>query len=137
VDRSAARAIVGRVHADDVAEGPAEGAEAGEPDVHADVGDAAARLAQQEHGALHAPALEVAVGRLAESGAKRADEVRLGDARDLGQGGDVEGLGVGAVDRVAGAEHAPVPLLDGPAHRGPFCRLTPRWVTRASAETAR
>src|SRR5881396_435941 len=63
--------------ADDLAEGAAEGAEAVEADIEADVGHAAVGLAQQEHGALDAPALEVAVGSLAEGGVEGADEVRL------------------------------------------------------------
>jgi hypothetical protein len=80
-----------------------ERAEAGEADVQADVGHAAVGLAQKEHGAFEPAALQVAVRRLAEGGAERANEVGLGGARDSGQGRHVEGLGVGAVDRVAGA----------------------------------
>ena len=71
--------ICGRRLADDVAERPAERPQAGEPDVEADVGHAAVGLAQQEHRPLDPPALQIAVRRLAERGAKRPDEVRLRD----------------------------------------------------------
>src|SRR3954451_14050871 len=80
--RLGARAVRARRLADDLAEGPAERAEAAEADVEADVGDAAIGLDEQEHRPLDAPALEVAVRRLAEGGAEGADEVRLRDVRD-------------------------------------------------------
>src|SRR5919199_146658 len=75
-------AVVGRRLAHDVAERPAEGAQAGETNVEADVRYATVRLAQQEHRALDSPPLQVAVRRLAEGVPKRADEVGLGDQRD-------------------------------------------------------
>jgi hypothetical protein len=56
--------------------------------------------------------------RLAESGAKDPDEMRLRDAGDPRQGRDVKRLGVIAVHRVAGAQHAAVGLFDGSAHGG-------------------
>jgi hypothetical protein len=56
------------------------------------------------------------VRRLAERLLEGPDEVRLGDAGDVGQRGDVERLGVGAIHRVARAEQPAVPLLDGAAH---------------------
>src|SRR5687768_15863566 len=76
--------------AHDRGEGAAEGPEAGEPDVEADLGDAAVGLAQEEHRALDATALQIAVRRLAEGRAEYADEVRLGDDRDPRQRRDVE-----------------------------------------------
>ena len=88
-----------------------------EADVEADVGDAAVGLAQEEHRALDAPPLEVAVRRLAEHGAEAAAEVRLGHVGDGGDGADVERLGVGAVHGVAGAQEAPVEVLDVATHR--------------------
>src|SRR6202040_2152995 len=94
----------------------AEGTEAGETDVEADIGDAAVALAQQEHRALDPAPLEVAVRRLAEGRAEGPDEVRLGDAGDPGERGDVERLGVAAVHRVARAEQPAVDLLDAAAH---------------------
>src|SRR2546430_9178286 len=112
----AASPIVGRGLAHDLAECAAEGAEAVEAHVEADVGDAPLGSAQQVHGPLHAPALQVAVRRLAERGSECADEVGVGDVGDFGQTGDVQGLRVDAVDRVAGAEHATVELLDGKGH---------------------
>ena len=54
--------------------------------------------------------------RLPEDGAEAADEVRLGDMGHRGHGADVERLGVGAVHGVAGAQQAPVQILDFPAH---------------------
>src|SRR3974390_1233443 len=64
--RLAASAVGGRGGADHAGEGAAEGAEAGETDLHADLGHAAVGLAQEVHRALDAPALQVAVRRLAE-----------------------------------------------------------------------
>src|SRR3954464_6552840 len=59
-------AVLARRLAEDRAERAAERAEAGEAHVEADLGHAAVGLAQQEHRALDAPALQVAVRRLAE-----------------------------------------------------------------------
>jgi len=56
------------------------------------------------------------VGCLAEGRMKGPDEVGVGDMGDFGQAGDIEGLRVGPVDCVAGAEHAPVELLYGEGH---------------------
>src|SRR3712207_310032 len=83
-DRPAAAVARGRF-ADDVAERAAERPEAREADVEADVGDAAVGGPQQEHGALDAPALEVAVRRLAEGRAGGADEVRLRGVGEIGR----------------------------------------------------
>src|SRR3954465_13260264 len=58
--------------ADDLLERAAERAQAGEPDLEADVGDAQVALAQRSHGAFDAAALQVAVRRLAERRAERA-----------------------------------------------------------------
>src|SRR3712207_2059421 len=85
-----APAIGGRRIADDRRKGAAERAEAGEADVEADLGDAAVGLAQKEHRALHPAPLEVPVRGLAEGRTKDADEVRLGDVRDLRQRRDVK-----------------------------------------------
>src|ERR1700712_1699724 len=101
VVRDAPPAIAGRRLADDGAEGPAERPEAREADVEADLGHAAVGLPEQEQRALHAPALQVAVRRLAEGVAEGADEVRLGDVGDAREGGDVEGARIAAVHRVA------------------------------------
>ena len=97
-------------------ERPAEGAEAAEADVEADVGDAAFGLAQEEHRALHATPLEVPMRRLPEDGPKAADEVRHGDIGHRGHRGDVERLGVRAVHGVPGTQQATVQVLDVPAH---------------------
>src|SRR5215212_7690220 len=72
-------AVLARRAADDLAERAAERPQAGEADVEADLGDAAVGVAQQRHRALDAPALQIAVRRLAERLAEGADEVRLGD----------------------------------------------------------
>ena len=116
-DRSMPRAVARRGLANDLAEDAAERPQAGEADVHADVGDAAVGLAQEEHRALHPPALQIPMRRLPEDGSEGADEVRLGDMRHRGHGTNIERLGVGAVHRVAGAQEAPVQILDVPAHR--------------------
>src|SRR5712692_281782 len=133
-----AGAIVGRVDADDVAKSTAEGAEAPEPDVEADVGDAPRGLAQQEHGPLDPPALQVSVRSLAKGRAESPDEVRLGDARHASQGRDVERLRVGSVDRIAGAEHAAVEFLDGTGHRPILPALTaPKVESKIAASVTR
>ena len=111
-----ARAVVRRRLADDLPEHAAERPQAGEADIHADVGHAAVRLAQKEHRALHPPPLQVAVRRLPEDGAEAADEVRLGDEGHRGHGADVERLGIGAVHRIAGAQQSPVQILGFATH---------------------
>src|SRR3954469_19986716 len=63
--RRAAAVLRGRL-ADDRPERPAERAQAAEADVERDLGHARVRLAQQRHGPLDAPPLQVAVRRLAE-----------------------------------------------------------------------
>src|SRR5262249_2908878 len=68
--------------ADDVAKGTTERAQAGEAHVQTDVGHAAVRFAEQEHGALDAATLQVAMRRLAERLFERADEVGLRDHGD-------------------------------------------------------
>src|SRR5438128_2406736 len=109
-------AILARAHTDDFPKRAAEGAEAVEADVETNVGDASLGLAQLEHRPLDPPALEVAVRRLAEGPTERPYEVGLGDARDLGEIGDVERVGVRTVDRVSCPQHAAIRLLDGAAH---------------------
>ncbi len=54
--------------------------------------------------------------RLPEHGAEGADEVRLGDVGDRGHGAHVERLRVGPVHRIAGAQEAPIQVLDFAAH---------------------
>src|SRR5258708_354908 len=75
-DRPMTAAVARRRLPDELPERPAEGPEAGEADVEADVGDAAVGLPQQEHRALYPPPLQVAVRRLAEHGAEATAEVR-------------------------------------------------------------
>src|SRR5467141_2482771 len=106
-------------HANDFSKGAAEGTEAVEADIQAYVGDASLRFAQHEHGALDAPALEVAVRSLAEGRSESPDEMRLGHAGNLGEVGNVERVGVGPVDRVPGAKHASIRLLNRASHCSP------------------
>jgi hypothetical protein len=89
------------------------------------VRDAAIALAQQEHRALDAAALQVAVRRLAERRAEGADEVRLGHVGDGGQRAHVERLRVRAVHRVARPQQASVLVLDRAAHLSVRTRLRP------------
>src|ERR1700686_1268912 len=63
--------------ADDCLKSTAQGAQAVEADVEADVGHAAIGRPQQEHCPLNATALEIAVWRLTEGPAKRAGEMWL------------------------------------------------------------
>src|SRR5437763_12443272 len=88
--------------ADDVAKDPAEGAQAGEPHIQADVRHAPVGRAQQEHGSFDPPALQVPVRRLAKGGAEGAAEVRFRDVGDPGERRQVERFSVSAVHRVAG-----------------------------------
>src|SRR5262245_32838770 len=99
-DGLAARAELARRLAHDLAERTAERPEAEEADVEADLGHAALGLAQEEHRALDAAALEVAVRRLPEGRFEDADEVRLGGVRHARERGDVQRLRVLAVHRV-------------------------------------
>src|SRR5260370_34151626 len=116
-DLGAITVFAGR-DADNITKRAAEGAETVEADIEADVGDASRGLAQLEHRALDAPALEVAVRRLAEGRTERPYEVGLGDERNLGEDADVEWLRERAIDRVPGAQHGEIRLLDGAAHAG-------------------
>src|SRR2546430_1538775 len=118
-------AVVGRVEAHDVSESPAECAEAGEPDVEADVGDLAFGFAEEEHRALDSSSLQVTVGRFAERRLERTDVVGFGNARHARQSLYIQGLGIGAVDGVAGTEHSTVELLDGEGHRTIFPKGPP------------
>src|SRR5216683_7401116 len=111
-----ASSVFGRRHADDIAKGPAESAKASEAGVEANVGHASVGLAQHEHRALDAPALEVAMRRLAEGRLEGPDEVGLGNVGDGREVVYIERLRVGAVDRVSGAKHSAVDLLDGLGH---------------------
>src|SRR3981081_4337579 len=110
-------AVLRRGSADYLPECPAEGAEAHEAHVEADLSDAAIGFAQHEHRSLHAAALKVAVRCLAKRRAERAYDVRLRYVRDPRQRSDVERAPVVAVHRVARAEHPAVGVLDGGAHR--------------------
>src|SRR2546430_2144088 len=105
----------------------AEGAEAVEPNVEANLGDGTLRLAQQLHGPLHPAALQVAMRRLAERGAELTAEMRRRYVGDTRERIDVEGLGEGAVHRVASPQHAAVAVLGGPGHRS---EPTPRPAMR-------
>src|SRR3954454_2799840 len=66
-------AVGARRHPDHAGERAAEGAQAREPDVEADLGDGPLGLAQQRHRALQPAPLQVAVGGLAERVLERPD----------------------------------------------------------------
>src|ERR1700682_1594380 len=85
VNHFLAGAIFARRDLDDVVKRPAEGAEAAEADVQADISDASLGFTQQEHGALHPPSLQVAVRGLAKGRLEGPDEVRFGNRSDLRQ----------------------------------------------------
>jgi hypothetical protein len=116
LDRVVAVSVGGRRLADDGPERAAEGSEAGEPDIEADVSDTSVGLAQQKHRSLDSSPLEVAMRRLAEAGPETADEMGLRQAGHRRNRANVERLGVGAVHGVAGAQQAAIQLLDSPAH---------------------
>src|SRR5688572_16129986 len=114
--RPMAPAITGWGLAHDLAEGAAEGSQAREGDVEADVRDAPIALAQQEHGALHPPPLQVAVRGLAEHRAEAPAEVCRRDVGDRRDRADVQRLAVRTVYRIASAQQAPVEILGLAAH---------------------
>ena len=77
------------------------------------------------------------MGGFVKGRAERPDEVRVGDVSDGGQAGDVEGLRVSPVDRVAGAEHPAVQLFNCAGHSlifgqlgGPHARPAPSRIVR-------
>jgi hypothetical protein len=99
--RRAPAACVGRRGlADELTKSGAEGAEAPEANSEADLGDGEPCVSQELLGALDAAPQEVLVRRLAEGLLEAADEVRSRRVRFAGQGGNVERLGVGAVDEI-------------------------------------
>jgi hypothetical protein len=115
-DRAMSSPIGARRLADDRTEGSAERAETGEADSEAHVGDAAIGLAQQEHRALHAPSLQVAVRGLAEYGAETAAEVGGRDVGDRGDGPHIERIRVVAIHRIPSPQQAPIQILGLEAH---------------------
>ena len=102
--------------ADDFVKRTTERAEAAETDVEADVGDAAVRRSQQEHRPLDAPALQVAVGRLAERVTEGANEVRLRHLSDPSKARNAEWLGERAIHRVSCAQHPAIAFFDRSRH---------------------
>src|SRR6267143_6257968 len=129
-DRSAS-AVGGWRLADDLLKAAAEGAQAVEAEIEADVRHAAIGRPQQEHRPLDPSALQVAVRSLAEGRAKGSDEMRLRDVRDLREGRDVEWLGVGTIHGITGAQHPSIRLLRGAAHAG-----IPRMAASAAARSS-
>src|SRR5438445_1928481 len=117
-----ARPIHARGHPDDLSESAAEGAQAREADVEADVRDGALGLGKLEHRPLDPTALKVSVWGLAKGPAEGPYEMSLRHVRHLSEVCDVERLGEGAVDCIARSEHTAVELLDRPAHPGQCAR---------------
>jgi hypothetical protein len=100
-----------------VVERPAEGAQAGEADIEANVGHAAVAGTKEEHRPFDAAALQVAMRRFAERRVKRTTEVRLGNLRSPREARDVEWLPKVAVHRVPSAEHPAIALFHDSSHR--------------------
>src|ERR1700730_16290665 len=100
LNRFLAGSVFARRHLNDAMERPAECAQAREADIETDVRDASVGLSQHEHGALDAPALQITVRRLAKRRPKGANEMGLGDARDLCERRHVERVSEGAIDRI-------------------------------------
>src|SRR6266576_3723567 len=71
--RARVEAVRDRCLVDDFMKGPAESAEAREPDVEADVRHAAVGFAQQEHRALDPPALKISMRSLVKGRAERSN----------------------------------------------------------------
>jgi hypothetical protein len=137
IDGRMAKAIFRGRLVDDRPERSAEGPQAGETDIEADIRDASIRLPEQEHGPLDASPLEVAMGRLAEGRPEPAAEVSL---RDVGHGRDrldIQWLGIRAVHRVPCAKQAAIQILDLAAHertlRDQLGRRPRQGVARAAA----
>src|ERR1700674_2659175 len=103
-------AIFGRSVAHDFCESPAESAEAAKPNVEADVSDTSRGLPEQEHRALHPPALKVTVRSLAERRLEGPDEVGLGYVSDARKTYEIQRLRVSAIHRIAGSKHAAIQL---------------------------
>src|SRR2546425_4927829 len=125
-----ARPVRRRRLADDRAERAAEGAEAVEADVEADLGHRPVRLAQELHRPLDAATLQVAVRGLPERRAELAAEVRGRDMRRAGERRDVERLRERPVHRVAAPQHSAASVPDGARHRA-------RWVWRGLCSPVR
>ncbi len=68
--------------------------------------------------------------RLAEHGPEAPTEMRLGDVSHPGDGADIEGLGIGPVHRVAGAQQAPIEVFDFAAHEATLRQDGRRGVPR-------
>jgi len=99
VDEDAGAALVdGGRDADAAGEEIAEAAEAGEADLHADIGDGAAAAREQELGAVDAGLDAVLVGSDAEEEFELADEVEGRDADLAGDVADGERFGVNLIE---------------------------------------
>jgi hypothetical protein len=116
-DRTVAEPVMGRRLADNVAEGPAERAQAGEANVEANVGDASVGLAQQEHRSLDPAPLQIVMRRFAKDGAETTAEMSRRNVRDGGHGRHIERFGVGPIHGVAGPQQSPVEILRIATHR--------------------
>ena len=112
VDEDAGAALVdGGRDADAAGEEMTEPAEAGEADLHADIGDGVAAMGEQVLGSVDAGLDAVLVGRDAEEEFELADEVEGRDADVAGDGGDGEGIGVDLGEEFAALAEAAVEVV--------------------------
>lgn len=82
-----------------------------EADIEADVRDTAPGRAQEEHRALDAPPLQIAMRRFAERRPERPDEMRLGHFGNPRQPWDAERLRKSTVHGIPGPEQPPITRL--------------------------
>jgi hypothetical protein len=97
-------------------ERPAECAQTAETHVEANVRYTPIRGTQEKHRALDAPALEIAMRRLAERRAEGADEVRLGYVPDPRKFWNAKRFRKRAIHGVPCAQHSAIGLFYRPAH---------------------
>jgi hypothetical protein len=102
--------------AQDVAESPAECAQAAETNVEANVRYAPIRGTQEKHRALNPPALEIAVRGLAERRTEGADEVRLRHLRNSRELWDAEWFRKRAIHRIPRAQHPAIAFFHRSVH---------------------
>jgi hypothetical protein len=97
--------------------GPAEGAQAAETDVEANIRYVPIRRAQKKHRALDAPPQEIAMRGLAERSAEGTDEMRLGYFRNSRESWNTEQFRERAIHRIPRAQHPAITLFHRSVHK--------------------
>jgi hypothetical protein len=92
-------------------ESPAEGAQAAETDIEADVCYAPVGDPQEKHRALDAPALKIAVRGFSKRRAEGADKVRFRHLRNPRESWKAERFRKRPIHRIPGAQHPSIALF--------------------------